>query len=70
MERSIKKNGLINLLVLLAATVATFVLARTSHALAAMIATSFMAIGTLVAALSWFQMRLEERERVEKLEYD
>jgi regulator of protease activity HflC (stomatin/prohibitin superfamily) len=29
-----------------------------------------MGIGTLVAAVSWFQMRLEERERAEKLEYD
>lgn len=70
MERSIQKNGLINLLTLLAAAVATFALARTGHALAATVAAGFMGIGTLVAALSWFQMRLEERERIEKLEFD
>lgn len=70
MERSIKKNGLINLLTLLLAAVATFVLARTGHALSAAMAAWFMVIGTIVAAVSWFQMRLEERERAEKLEFD
>lgn len=70
MERSIKKNGLINLLTLLAATVATFALARTGHALAAAVAAGFMGVGLIVAAVSWFQMRLEDRERAEKLEYD
>ena len=29
-----------------------------------------LAFGVLVAAVSWFQMRLEERERLEKLEFD
>lgn len=70
MERSIQKNGLINLLALLAAALTTFALARTGHALSATLAAAFMAIGTIVAAVSWFQMRLEERERVEKLEFD
>lgn len=70
MDRNIQKNGLVNLLTLLAAAVATFALARTGHALAAAVAAGFMGIGTLVAALSWFQMRLEDRERTEKLEYD
>ena len=70
MERSIKKNGLVNLLTLLAAVVATFVLARTGHALSAAGAALFMGIGTIVAGVSWFQMRLEDRERTEKLEYD
>jgi regulator of protease activity HflC (stomatin/prohibitin superfamily) len=69
-ERSIQKNGLINLLALLAGTVATFALARTGHALAGHLAAAFMGIGTLVALVSWFQMRLEEREKVEKLEFD
>ena len=30
----------------------------------------FLGIGVLVAAVSWFQMRLEDRERLEKLEFD
>ena len=70
MERSIKKNGLVNLLTLFAAAVATFALARTGHTFAAAMAAIFMGIGTIVAGVSWFQMRLEDRERVEKLEYD
>jgi len=70
MERSIQKNGLVNLLTLLVAAVATFALARTGHALAATMAAAFMGIGTIVAAVSWFQMRLEDRERAEKLEFD
>ena len=70
MDRNIQKNGLVNLLTLLAAAVATFALARTGHALAATLAAVFMGIGTIVTAVSWFQMRLEERERTEKLEYD
>ena len=70
MQRNIQKNGLINLLALLAAAVATFALARTGHALAATLAAGFMGIGTIVAAVGWFQMRLEDRERAEKLEYD
>jgi membrane protease subunit HflK len=69
-ERSIQKNGLINALTLLLAAVATFALARTGHALAAAAASGFMAIGALVAIVSWFQMRLEERERAEGLEFD
>jgi membrane protease subunit HflK len=69
-ERSIQKNGLINALTLLLAAVATFALARTGHALAAAAASGFMGIGALVAIVSWFQMRLEERERAERLEFD
>jgi len=70
MERSIQKNGLINLLMLLAAAVTTFLLARVGLALAATLASGFMAVGALVAIVSWFQMRLEERESAEKLEFD
>lgn len=70
MERSIQKNGLVNLLVLAAAAAVTFALARMGMALAALVAALFMALGALVALVSWFQMRLEERERLERLEYD
>jgi len=69
-ERSIQKNGLVNLLTLLAVAATTFALARTGHALAATVASGFMAIGALVAIVSWFQMRLEERERAERLEFE
>lgn len=71
MERSTRKNGLINLLVLLAISVAAFVVARrVCNSLAGQVATIFLGIGTIVAIVSWFQMGLEENERLEKLEFD
>ena len=70
MERNIQKNGLINLVILVAVAVAAFAVSRYSHSLAGQVATAFLGLGVLVAAVSWFQMRLEDRERVEKLEFD
>jgi modulator of FtsH protease HflK len=70
MERNIQKNGLINLLVLLVTGVAGFAVARSANSLAGQVCLVFIGLGTLVAAISWFQMRLEERERLEKLELD
>jgi hypothetical protein len=70
MERNIQKNGLINLLVLLAVSVAGFAVARSANLLTGQVAAGFLALGVLIAAVSWFQMRLEARERLERLEFD
>src|SRR5436189_1936034 len=70
MERSVQKNGLINLLALLLVGVAGFAVARYANSLAGQVSILFIGIGLLVAAVSWFQMRLEERERLEKLEME
>jgi modulator of FtsH protease HflK len=70
MERNTRKNGLINLLVLLLVSIAAFAVARVTNSMAGEISAIFLGIGTLVAAVSWFQMRLEENERLEKLEFD
>jgi len=70
MERSIQKNGLINLLVLLAVGVAGLGVARYANTPAGQVNILFLGIGVLVAAVSWFQMRLEDRERLERLELD
>jgi len=70
MERSTRKNGLINLVALLLISAAGFAVARVTNSLAGQVSTIFLGIGTLVAAVSWFQMRLEENERLEKLEFD
>lgn len=70
MERSIQKNGLINLFALLAAGVAAFAAARYANSLAGQITAVFIGLGVLVAFVSWFQMRLEESERLEKLELE
>ncbi len=70
MERSIQKNGLLNLLTLLVVGVAGFAVARYSNSLAGQVAVLFIGVGFLIAAVSWFQMRLEESERAEKLELE
>jgi modulator of FtsH protease HflK len=68
MER--KRNGVINLLVLLAVGVSAFAVARYANSLSGHVAVAFFGLGLLAALVSWFQMRLEERERLEKLEFD
>jgi regulator of protease activity HflC (stomatin/prohibitin superfamily) len=70
MERNIQKNGLVNLAISLAAGTAAFILARYSNSLAGMVTVLFLALGTLVSAVTWFQMRLEKSEQLEKLEFD
>ena len=70
MERNIERTGLINLLTLLIVGVGGFAAARYSASLAGLVSIVFIAIGVLVAAVSWFQMRLEQSERQEKLEMD
>ena len=70
MDRTIQKNGLVNLLALLAAGVAGLAVARYANSLAGQVSVLFLGLGVLVAAVSWFQMRLEERERLEKLELE
>ena len=52
MERSIQKNGLINLLALLAVGVAAFIAARLSNSLAGQVSVLFLGLGFLVAAVS------------------
>ena len=70
MERSTRKNGLINLLILIGVTVAAFAVGGITDSFAGRVSAIFLGIGVLVAAISWFQMRLEENERLEKLEFD
>lgn len=70
MERNIQKNGLVNLVISLAAAVAAFVVARYTNSLAGLVSVLFLGLGTLVSAVSWFQMRMEHSEKLEKLEFD
>ena len=50
--------------------VAAFVVTVLCRSLAGQVASIFLGLGVLVAFVSWFQMRLEENERLEKLELD
>src|ERR1043165_3315900 len=70
MERNIQKNGLVNLLALLAVGVAGFAVSRYANALSGQVASVFLGLGVLVAFVSWFQMRLEESERLERFELE
>lgn len=70
MERSTQKNGTVNLVTLLLVGVAGFAAARFSHSLGGQVGVAFLGLGILIAAVGWFQMRLEENERLERLELD
>jgi membrane protease subunit HflK len=50
--------------------IAAFVVTTFVNSLAGQAASIFLGLGALVAFASWFQMRLEENERLEKLEID
>src|SRR5689334_14640358 len=70
MERNLQKNGLVNLVAMLLVGGAVYGLARYSNVLSGQVAAVFLGLGVLVSFVSWFQMRLEQRERLEKLEFD
>ncbi|HTB82717.1 MAG TPA: SPFH domain-containing protein [Candidatus Sulfotelmatobacter sp.] len=70
MERNTQKNGLVNLVVAGLMLVAAVAAATLVQSLAGFAASAFLLIGALVTFVSWFQMRLEENERNEKLELD
>src|SRR5262245_5987498 len=70
MEGNSSKTGLANLILLVVAGVATVAVSRYSTLLSGYVTTAFLALGALVAAVAWVQSRMEERERLEKLEFD
>lgn len=70
MERNNQKTGVINWLILLVATVVTVIVTRYVNSAAGWMGAALLAIGFLAALVSYFQVRLEERERLEKLEFD
>jgi membrane protease subunit HflK len=70
MERNVQKNGLINLLAAAFAFIAVLAVAAYVNSFAGRVAAVFLGLSTLVTFISWFQMRLAENERLEKLEVD
>ena len=70
MDRNVQKNGLLNLATAAAVFIAGFVVTCYVSSLAGQAASVFLGIGALAAFASWFQMRLEENERLEKLEVE
>lgn len=70
MERNVKNIGLVNLIVLLLIGAASAILARFSNTYAGESGLIFLGLGFLVIAIGYFQMRLEETERLERLEFE
>src|SRR5277367_1100823 len=70
MERNTQKNSMVNLMAAVMIFIAAFVVTCYVNSLAGQAASIFLGLGALVAFASWFQMRLEENERLEKLELD
>ncbi|MEI8292201.1 MAG: SPFH domain-containing protein, partial [Verrucomicrobiota bacterium] len=70
MERNIQKNGLVNLAVAGLVFLAGLGVAVMAGSLAGRAAAVFLGLGVVVAFISWFQMRLQDNERAEKLELD
>lgn len=70
MDQNAKKIGLINWVVLLAATAGLLLISLYVNSAAGIMGAIIAGIGFLVGILSWFQMRLYEREQFEKLEMD
>jgi modulator of FtsH protease HflK len=70
MEQNRTRLTLLNLATLLLAGAVAAGIARSGHVLSGSVALCFLALGFLVTLVSYFQMRLSERERLERLEYD
>ncbi len=70
MQRNLTRIGLVNLCLLLLAGAVGLFISRQGGSLAGQAGMAFLGAGILVSLLSWFQMRLEERERLEKLELE
>src|SRR5918992_531675 len=69
MERK-GNSGLLNAIALPVTAVCVYGVGRYANSLSAQVAAAFVAYGFVVGLVSWFQMRLEERERLERMEYD
>jgi len=70
MERNVQKNGLVNLVAAVVIFIAVFAVTSYVNSLAGQACAIFLGLGALVSFAGWFQMRLEENERLEKLEVE
>lgn len=70
MERNGQSGALTNFILLLLAGVLSFSIGRYSMTYTGQIASYTIGFGVLVALVSWIQIRLEEQERLEQLEFE
>lgn len=69
MEQNIQRKGLVNWLVLLALGVVGAMVSAYVDSATGTVGAVFMGLGVVVALTAYLQMRLEERERLEALEF-
>ena len=70
MESNFTRKGFFNWLLLLALGAASAFTANYANSATGLVGAVFLGLGSLVGLISWFQMRLEVRERLERLEVD
>ncbi|MFZ0829104.1 MAG: protease modulator HflK [Verrucomicrobiia bacterium] len=70
MEHNGQKNGLVNLVAAVVIFIAAFVVTTFVNSLAGQAGSIFLGLAVLVAFTGWFQMRLAENERLERLEVE
>lgn len=70
MQRNVSRTGLVNMLILLVSGVVCFAFARISGLLAGQITALYLGLGFLVSVWSYIQMRLEQREFLERMEME
>ena len=70
MEKTHHKLGLINWVALLLATTIAAIISRYLNSTSGLLASFIFGTGFLVSLVSYFQMWLEDRERLEKMEFD
>ena len=70
MERNVQKNGLVNLVAAVVIFIAAFVVTTYVNTLAGQACSIFLGFAVLVTFTGWFQMRLDENARLERLEVE
>ena len=70
MEKTVARLGLLNGILLLCAALCAAWLARDTGLASAMAVAAWAGLGFLVALVSWFRMHLQNRERLEAMEFE
>jgi membrane protease subunit HflK len=70
MDHNVLKNATANLLAAVVVFIAALAVTVYAGSLSGETATIFLGLSVLIAFISWFQMRLEENERLERLEVE
>jgi hypothetical protein len=70
MERNSQPTGLVNVIISLVAAAVGIYISRQTASVSDEVVSAFLGLGFLVTLFSYFQMRMEAREKLEKLELD